>query len=77
MVKKPPASAEDMGILPDLGKAHMPRSKEAREPQPGARVLCTKRGHRREQPARDRERGPHSPLPEKVPAATNTQHSQK
>ena len=33
MVKNPPANAEDMGLSPGPGRAHMPRSNYARAPQ--------------------------------------------
>ena len=34
MVKNLPANAEDVGLIPGLGRSHMPQSNEAREPQP-------------------------------------------
>ena len=33
VVKNPPANAGDMGSSPGLGRSHMPRSNQAREPQ--------------------------------------------
>ena len=33
VVKNPPAKAGDTGSSPGLGRSHMPRSSEAREPQ--------------------------------------------
>ena len=33
VVKRPPTNAEDMGLIPDLGRLHMTQSNEAREPQ--------------------------------------------
>ena len=33
MVKNLPANAGDTGSIPGLGRSHMPRSNEAREPQ--------------------------------------------
>ena len=33
MVKNPPAKAEDMGLIPDLGRSHMMQSKQAHVPQ--------------------------------------------
>ena len=33
MVENPPANAGDTGSSPGLGRSHMPRSNEAREPQ--------------------------------------------
>ena len=33
MVKNLPASAGDMGLIPGLGRPHMPRSNKARAPQ--------------------------------------------
>ena len=33
MLKKPPANAEDMGLIPGLGRLHMLRSNKASEPQ--------------------------------------------
>ena len=34
MVKNPPASAGDVGLIPDPGRFHMPQSNEAHVPQP-------------------------------------------
>ena len=33
VVKNPPANAGDMGLIPDLGRSHVPRSNEAHVPQ--------------------------------------------
>ena len=33
MVKNPPANAGDMGLIPGLGRSHMPRGNEAHAPQ--------------------------------------------
>ena len=33
VVKNPPANAGDMGLIPDLGRSHMPQSNQARAPQ--------------------------------------------
>ena len=32
MVKNPPARAGDLGLSPDLGRSHVPRSNRALEP---------------------------------------------
>ena len=45
VVKNLPVSAGDMGVIPDLGRPHMPWSNEAREPQ--LLGLCSEaRSHR-------------------------------
>ena len=33
VVKRPPANAGDTGLIPDLGRSHMPLSIQARAPQ--------------------------------------------
>ena len=40
MAKNPPASAGHVGLIPDLGKSHMPQSNSAHEPQ--LLSLCSK-----------------------------------
>ena len=40
VVKSPPANAGDIGLIPDLGRSHMPRSIEARAPQ--LQNLCSR-----------------------------------
>ena len=57
------ANAGDMGLIPGLGRFHMPQSNSAGElqllkpvrPEP---VLCSKRSHRNEEPARHNEEWP-------------------
>ena len=86
VVKNLPANAGDTGSSPGLGRSHMPRSNQAREPQllaiaEPARlepVLRNKRGRDSERPAhRDEEWPPLSATGESPRTETKTQHSQK
>ena len=71
VVENPPASAEDAGSSPGLGRSHMPRSNWAREPQllnlrvwslcSATREVVTVRG-----PCTAMKSGPHSPQLEKA-----------
>ena len=82
VVESLPANAGDMGSSPGLGRSHMPRSNQAREPQLlSLRVwsLCsatTKTATVRD-PRTAMRSGPHSPqLGESPRTETRTQRSQ-
>ena len=55
VVRNLPASAGDMGSIPDPGRFHMPHSNQARvlqvlKPMCLEPMLCTKRSHHNEKP---------------------------
>ena len=83
VVENLPANAGDTGPSPGLGRSHMPRSSQAREPQLlSLRVwsLCSanKRGPDSERPAHhDEEWPPLATTRESPRTETKTQHSQK
>ena len=63
MLRNLHANAGDMGLIPGLGRFHMPQSNSAGElqllkpvyPEP---VLCSKRSHHNEEPAHRNEEWP-------------------
>ena len=82
VVENLPANAGDTGSSPGLGRSHMPRSNQAREPQLlSLRVwsLCsTTRGRDSVRPAhRDEEWSPLAATRESPHTETKTQHSHK
>ena len=83
MVENLPANSGDTGSTPGLGRSHMPRSNEAREPQftEPARlepVLRNKRGCDSERPGhRDEEWPPLAATRESPRTETTIQHSHK
>ena len=83
VVENLPTNAGDTGSSPGLGRSHIQRSDQAREPQLlGLRIwsLCsaTKRGHDSERPAHRNEKWPPLAATRESPRTeTKTQHSQK
>ena len=73
VVKNLPANAGETGLIPDLGRSHMPRSNEAHEPQllslaqePGS---CNEKPPQWEASTLQLESRPHLPNLEKSPCS--------
>ena len=92
VVKTTPASAGDTGLLPGLGRSHMPWSNETRAPQPLSpcaapqllRLACPRACAPQQKDPLQREAGapqlgsgPCSPDREKSPCSSETQCSQQ